>query len=71
MREHERLDALCVCARTRARAHAVKVQGTDLVYVACTSSASTPIKSYSPELIVHPLLPARYGFVATSHLVFA
>ncbi|KPJ03717.1 Carbohydrate kinase domain-containing protein [Papilio xuthus] len=34
---------------------ALKV-GADLVHVFCTSSAATVIKSYSPELIVHPLL---------------
>eukprot|EP01122_Echinamoeba_exundans_P012791 TRINITY_DN5448_c0_g1_i1.p1 TRINITY_DN5448_c0_g1~~TRINITY_DN5448_c0_g1_i1.p1 ORF type:complete len:328 (+),score=44.94 TRINITY_DN5448_c0_g1_i1:33-1016(+) len=30
--------------------------GADLGYVFCTKSAATPIKSYSPELIVLPLL---------------
>lgn len=30
--------------------------GADLVHVFCASSAATVIKSYSPELIVHPLL---------------
>lgn len=30
--------------------------GADLVHVFCSKSASTVIKSYSPELIVHPLL---------------
>jgi ATP-dependent NAD(P)H-hydrate dehydratase len=31
--------------------------GTDLMYVFCTESASPVVKSYSPELIVIPLLP--------------
>ncbi|CAB4028394.1 ATP-dependent (S)-NAD(P)H-hydrate dehydratase, partial [Paramuricea clavata] len=30
--------------------------GCDLSHVFCTSGASQVIKSYSPELIVHPLL---------------
>ena len=30
--------------------------GADLVYVFCSSEASIPIKSYSPELIVYPVL---------------
>lgn len=30
--------------------------GSDLVFVFCTSSAAIPIKSYSPELIVIPIL---------------
>ncbi|XP_046962910.1 ATP-dependent (S)-NAD(P)H-hydrate dehydratase isoform X1 [Vanessa cardui] len=34
---------------------ALKV-GADLVHIFCTNSAATVIKSYSPELIVHPLL---------------
>uniref|UniRef100_A0A2C9M3E4 ATP-dependent (S)-NAD(P)H-hydrate dehydratase n=2 Tax=Biomphalaria glabrata TaxID=6526 RepID=A0A2C9M3E4_BIOGL len=34
---------------------ALKV-GADLSHVFCTSSAATVIKSYSPELIVHPVL---------------
>uniref|UniRef100_H2YYE1 ATP-dependent (S)-NAD(P)H-hydrate dehydratase n=1 Tax=Ciona savignyi TaxID=51511 RepID=H2YYE1_CIOSA len=32
--------------------------GADLAHVFCTKSASPVIKSYSPELIVHPLLDA-------------
>lgn len=34
---------------------ALKV-GCDLVHIFCPQSAALPIKSYSPELIVHPLL---------------
>lgn len=30
--------------------------GADLAYIACSSDAATPIKTYSPELIVMPLL---------------
>jgi len=30
--------------------------GADLVYIACTEDAAGPIKSYSPEFIVHPIL---------------
>ena len=36
--------------------HALQV-GADLAHVFCTESASQVIKSYSPELIVHPYLP--------------
>lgn len=32
--------------------------GCDLVHIFCTQSAAIPIKCYSPELIVHPLLDA-------------
>lgn len=32
--------------------------GCDLVHIFCPQSAGLPIKSYSPELIVHPLLDA-------------
>jgi len=30
--------------------------GADLVHIFCTKGAGTPIKCYSPELIVHPIL---------------
>lgn len=30
--------------------------GADLVHIFCCKAASTPIKSFSPELIVHPVL---------------
>lgn len=30
--------------------------GSDIVHVFCPEEASVPIKSYSPELIVHPIL---------------
>ena len=30
--------------------------GADLVHIFCCKEASTPIKSFSPELIVHPIL---------------
>ncbi|EEA06691.1 carbohydrate kinase domain-containing protein, putative [Cryptosporidium muris RN66] len=32
--------------------------GADLCHIFCTPEASLPIKSYSPDLIVHPLLPS-------------
>lgn len=32
--------------------------GCDLVHIFCPQSAAIPIKCYSPELIVHPLLDA-------------
>jgi ATP-dependent NAD(P)H-hydrate dehydratase len=33
--------------------------GADLCHVICTPEAATVIKTYSPELIVHPLLKSR------------
>lgn len=36
--------------------------GADLVHVFCCKSAASTIKSYSPELIVHPLLDDINGF---------
>ena len=33
--------------------------GGDLAHIYCQSSAGTAIKSYSPEIIVHPLLLAQ------------
>jgi len=35
--------------------------GADLVHVFCEAGAGTVIKSYSPELIVHPVLDQEYG----------
>ena len=37
--------------------HHVTQVGADLSHCFCTSGAATVIKSYSPELIVHPYLP--------------
>jgi ATP-dependent NAD(P)H-hydrate dehydratase len=34
--------------------------GADLAHVFCTAGAATVIKSYSPELIVHPVLHESY-----------
>ena len=34
--------------------------GADLVHVFCEREAATVIKSYSPELIVHPVLDTEY-----------
>ncbi|XP_039812974.1 ATP-dependent (S)-NAD(P)H-hydrate dehydratase-like [Panicum virgatum] len=39
---------------------ALKV-GADLSHVFCTKDAATVIKSYSPELIVHPILEESYS----------
>ncbi|KAL9274370.1 ATP-dependent (S)-NAD(P)H-hydrate dehydratase-like protein, partial [Drosera capensis] len=36
-------------------------QGADLSHVFCTKDAAPIIKSYSPELIVHPVLEESYG----------
>lgn len=35
--------------------------GADLVHIFCCKEASTPIKSFSPELIVHPVLDESNG----------
>ncbi|KAL9274310.1 ATP-dependent (S)-NAD(P)H-hydrate dehydratase-like protein, partial [Drosera capensis] len=35
--------------------------GADLSHVFCTKDAAPIIKSYSPELIVHPVLEESYG----------
>ncbi|XP_078683205.1 ATP-dependent (S)-NAD(P)H-hydrate dehydratase-like [Branchiostoma floridae x Branchiostoma belcheri] len=40
--------------------------GADLAHVFCTSDAATVIKSYSPELIVHPLLDKQTGVAEMS-----
>lgn len=37
------------------------LQGADLSHVFCTEGAATVIKSYSPELIVHPVLEESYN----------
>lgn len=36
--------------------------GADLSHVFCTEAAGVPIKSYSPDLIVHPMLYAQLCF---------
>ncbi|XP_066335466.1 ATP-dependent (S)-NAD(P)H-hydrate dehydratase-like isoform X2 [Miscanthus floridulus] len=43
-----------------AAVSALKV-GADLSHVFCTKDAATVIKSYSPELIVHPILEESYS----------
>ncbi|KAJ3104043.1 hypothetical protein HDU97_009590 [Phlyctochytrium planicorne] len=40
--------------------------GTDICHVICEKSASTVIKSYSPDLIVHPYLTAKESSFSTS-----
>jgi ATP-dependent NAD(P)H-hydrate dehydratase len=37
------------------------MQGADLSHVFCTKDAAPVIKSYSPELIVHPVLEESYS----------
>ena len=37
--------------------------GGDLAYIFCTFLSSTPIKSYSPEVIVFPCIPSKQEFV--------
>lgn len=37
------------------------MQGADLSHVFCTKDAAPVIKSYSPELIVHPVLEESYN----------
>lgn len=37
------------------------LQGADLSHVFCTKDAAPVIKSYSPELIVHPILEESYS----------
>ena len=49
-------DIVCVSLRSHERSGCVQT-GADLSHVFCTSGAATVIKSYSPELIVHPYLP--------------
>jgi ATP-dependent NAD(P)H-hydrate dehydratase len=34
-------------------------QGADLSHIFCTEDAAIPIKAFSPELIVHPVLPGH------------
>jgi ATP-dependent NAD(P)H-hydrate dehydratase len=37
-------------------------KGADIVHIFCAEGAATPIKCYSPEIIVHPLLKASHEF---------
>lgn len=39
----------------------ISFQGADLSHVFCTKDAASVIKSYSPELIVHPILEESYS----------
>ena len=43
--------------------------GSDLAYIACVAEAAVPIKAYSPELIVHPVLPSSASLRSGSSLV--
>jgi ATP-dependent NAD(P)H-hydrate dehydratase len=40
--------------------------GADLAHVICTQAAATAIKSYCPDVIVHPLLPSRSSTSSSS-----
>jgi hypothetical protein len=44
----------------------IGVQGADLSHVFCTQGAATVIKSYSPELIVHPILEESHDVKSVS-----
>lgn len=37
--------------------------GADLVHVFCAKNAAIPIKSFSPDLIVHPILVSSNGLI--------
>jgi ATP-dependent NAD(P)H-hydrate dehydratase len=39
-----------------ARRKLMRVQGAELAHVICAPSAAGAMKSYAPDLIVHPLL---------------
>jgi len=41
--------------------------GSDLVHVFCEKEAGPALRSYSPELIVHPVLDQEYGMVEIDH----
>lgn len=36
-----------------------KIRGADLSHIYCTKEAAIPIKSYSPDIIVHPQIPLK------------
>lgn len=65
----QRLTELSLCSVYTQRPLSARVQslqsalqvGGDLSHVFCTEGAATVIKSYSPELIVHPYLPDSNG----------
>jgi len=42
-----------ICSASLSRPH---TQGVDLSHVICAPSAANAIKTYSPDLIVHPML---------------
>lgn len=45
------------------------MQGADLSHVFCTKDAAPVIKSYSPELIVHPVLEESYSVRYNSYVI--
>ena len=56
------MEQSCYLRLTNPMSHWRAVQvGGDLSHVFCTEGAATVIKSYSPELIVHPYLPDSNG----------
>lgn len=46
------------------------MQGADLSHVFCTKDAAPVIKSYSSELIVHPVLEESYSVRYDFHALF-
>lgn len=52
---------ICLCRIPNASAMNFLYQGADLSHVICTKDAAPIIKSYSPELIVHPILEESYS----------
>ena len=44
------------CMKEQCVLHLARPQGADLAHVFCSRDAAPVIKSYSPELIVHPVL---------------
>ena len=55
-----------VCCNVRLFALQI---GADLSHVFCTEGAATVIKSYSPELIVHPYLADSHDYPERDNLV--
>jgi ATP-dependent NAD(P)H-hydrate dehydratase len=43
--------------------------GVDLVHVFCAKNAAIPIKSFSPDLIVHPILVSENILICLSVIV--
>jgi hypothetical protein len=58
---------LCVENGLGNSLHTLLLKGGDLAHVFCTAGAATVIKSYSPEIIVYPVLHESYdtGYAET------